>query len=86
MSQKDEDRALAKSARGAMARSVLDISELNIICVGGFIDLQGKVRAPRGGAGTISVKREFEQIKVLCRSVRGVKEVRGDRVILIESH
>ncbi len=85
MSQKDEDRAIAKNARGAMARSALDISELNIVCVGGFVDLQGKVRAPRGGAGTISVKREFEQIKVLVRSVRGVKDVRGDRVILIES-
>lgn len=85
MSQKDDDRAIAKSARGAMARSALDISELNIVCVGGFIDLQGKVRAPRGGAGTISVRREFEQIKVLVRSVRGVKDVRGDRVQLIEA-
>ncbi len=85
MSQKDEDRAIAKNARGAMARSSLDISELNIVCVGGFIDLQGKVRAPRGSAGTVSVKREFEQIKVLVRSVRGVKDVRGDRVQLIEA-
>ena len=85
MSKKDEDRALAKAARGAISRSSLDISELNILCVGGFIDLQGKVRAPRGGAGTISVKREFAQIIVLCRSVRGVKDVRGDRVILIEA-
>lgn len=85
MSQKDDDRAIAKTARGAMARSSLDISELNIVCVGGFVDLQGKVRAPRGSAGTVSVKREFEQIKVLVRSVRGVKDVRGDRVQLIEA-
>ena len=85
MSQRDEDRAIAKAARGAMARSALDISELNIICVGGFIDLQGKVRAPRGAAGSVSVKREFEQIKILVRSVHGVKDCRADRVQLIES-
>ncbi|HEX9996669.1 MAG TPA: hypothetical protein VGB45_05970 [Abditibacterium sp.] len=85
MSQRDEDRAIAKAARGAMARSVLDISELNVLCTGGFVDLQGKVRAPRGAAGSINVKREFEQIKLTVRSVHGVKDCRADRVQLIES-
>jgi hypothetical protein len=85
MSQRDDDRAIAKAVRGAIARSALDISELNIVCVGGFIDLQGKVRAPRGGAGSVNVKREFEQIKVMTRSVHGVKDCRAERVQLIES-
>lgn len=86
MSQKDEDRALAKTCRAAMARTALDISELNILCIGGYIELQGKVRAPRGGAGTLNVKKEFEQLIVIARSVRGVKDCRGDRVQLIEAH
>ncbi|RYG72052.1 hypothetical protein EON80_04540 [bacterium] len=85
MSQRDEDRAIAKAARGAMARSPLDISELNVICTGGYIDLQGKVRAPRGQAGSVNVKREFEQIKIVVRSVHGVKDCRAERVQLIEA-
>ncbi len=82
---KDEDRAIAKACRSAMARTALDISELNVLCVGGYVDLQGKVRAPRGAAGTISVKREFENLKVLVRSVRGVKDCRADRIIMVEA-
>ena len=85
MSQRDEDRATAKAARAAMARSALDISELNILCTGGFVDLQGKVRAPRGASGHISVKREFDQIILMVRNVHGVKECRADRVQLIEA-
>jgi hypothetical protein len=85
MSQRDDDRATAKAVRGAIARSALDISELNIVCVGGFIDLQGKVRAPRGAAGSVNVKREFEQIKIMTRSVHGVKDCRAERVQLIEA-
>lgn len=81
---KDEDRALAKACRSAMARSSLDISELNVLCVGGYIELQGKVRAPRGQAGTISVKKEFDMLKVVARSVRGVKDCYADRVQVIE--
>jgi hypothetical protein len=83
---KDEDRAIAKACRSAMARSALDISELNVLCIGGFVELQGKVRTPRGSAGQISIKREFENLKVLVRAVRGVKDCRGERVQLVESH
>lgn len=83
---KDEDRAIAKACRSAMARSPLDISELNVLCTGGYVDLQGKVRTPRGSAGTINLKREFENLKVVVRSVRGVKDCRADRIILIEAH
>ena len=48
---RDEDRALAKTARAAIARTALDITQLNIACRGGIIEMDGKVRAPRGGGG-----------------------------------
>jgi hypothetical protein len=83
-STKDEDRAIAKAARAAIARSSLDISELNIGCVGGFIELTGKVRVPRGGAG-MSVRKEFQHLITLVRSVRGVKDCYGGNVTQIET-
>jgi hypothetical protein len=45
---KTENHAIAKAARNAIAKSSLDISELNIACNGGSIELWGKVRPPRG--------------------------------------
>ncbi len=84
MSARDEDRALAKTARASIARSPLDISELSIQCTGGYIELTGKVRAPRGGAGTISVRKEFNVLKTIVQSVRGVKGVYAERVGVYE--
>lgn len=81
---KDEDRALAKACRQAVARSALDISELTIMCVGGYIELGGKVRAPRGQAGVLDVRKEFKQLINVVRQVRGVKDAYGDRVMVIE--
>ena len=83
-SSRDEDRALAKSARGAIARTALDITQLNIACRGGIIEMDGKVRAPRGGAGSVNVRKEFQIIKTQIHAVRGVREVYGDRVAVIE--
>ena len=83
-SSRDEDRALAKAARGTIARTSLDITQLNIACRGGIIELDGKVRAPRGGAGSINVRKEFQIIKTQIHSMRGVREVYGDRVAIIE--
>ena len=83
-SSRDEDRALAKTARAAIARTGLDITQLNIACRGGIIELDGKVRAPRGGAGSMNVRKEFQIIKTQIHSVRGVREVYGDRVAVIE--
>ena len=83
-SSRDEDRALAKTARSAIARTGLDITQLNIACRGGIIELDGKVRAPRGGAGSMNVRKEFQIIKTQIHSVRGVREVYGDRVAIIE--
>ena len=84
MSTKDEDKAIAKAARGAIARSVLDISELNINCTGGFVDLSGKVRVPRGHTGNLNMKKEFETLITLVRNVRGVKDCSGVSVTKIE--
>lgn len=83
-STREEDRALAKTARSAIARTNLDISQLNISCRGGIIELDGKVRAPRGGAGSMNVRKEFQIIKTQIHSMRGVREVYGDRVAIIE--
>ena len=81
---RDEDRALAKTARAAIARTSLDITQLNIACRGGIIELDGKVCAPRGGAGSINVRKEFQIIKTQMHAMRGVREVYGDRVAIIE--
>ena len=54
---KTENHAIAKAARNAIAKSSLDISELNIACNGGSIELWGKVRPPRGATGTINMKK-----------------------------
>ena len=81
---KDEDKSLSKACRSAIARSPLDISELNIRSTGGYIDLEGKVRAPRGAAGHVAVRKEFENLITICRSVRGVKDASGSRVTVIE--
>ena len=81
---RDEDRALAKTARAAIARTSLDISQLNISCRGGIVEMDGKVRAPRGAAGSINVRKEFQIIKTQIHSMRGIREVYGDRVAIIE--
>ena len=84
MSNKDEDKAVAKAARSAMARSTLDIAELNVHCSGGYVELTGKVRVPRGHTGTINMRKEFENLITLVRNVRGVKDCNGGGVIKVE--
>lgn len=81
---REDDRALAKTARGAIARTVLDITQLNISCRAGIIEMDGRVRAPRGSAGTVNVRKEFQILKTQLHAVRGVREVYGDRVAVIE--
>lgn len=81
---KDEDRAIAKNVRSAMARINLDITELNVSCRGGYIELDGKVRGPRGEAGTVNVRREFNHMITVARTVRGVKDVQPGRVAIYD--
>ncbi len=79
-----ENNAIAKSARNAIAKSSLDISELNIAFTGGTIELYGKVRPPRGTTGAINLKKEMENLKSMILNVRGVRDVQATRVILID--
>lgn len=81
---KSDNHALAKSARNMIAKSILDISELNIACNGGTIELYGKVRPPRGHTGTINMKKEMEHIKDMILAIRGVREVNSTRVIVLD--
>ena len=78
-----ENNAIAKSARNAIAKSMLDISELNIAFTGGTIELYGKVRPPRGSNGIINMKKEMDHLKDMILSVRGVRDVQSNRVIVI---
>ena len=78
-----ENNAIAKSARNAIAKSILDISELNIAFHGGTIELWGKVRPPRGH-GELNMKKEFENLKNMILAVRGVRDVQAQRVILLD--
>ena len=78
---KSECSATARLARHAIAKSPLDISELNIHCSnGGLIELSGKVMIPRNFKGEMSVYKEFENLKNMIRSSRGVREVQSERV------
>ena len=79
-----ENNAIAKSARNAIAKSTLDISELNIAFVGGTIELYGKVRPPRGATGVTNIKKEFENLKNMILGVRGVRDVQSQRVIILD--
>jgi hypothetical protein len=81
---KTENHAIAKAARNAIAKSSLDISELNIACNGGSIELWGKVRPPRGATGVLNMKKEFENVRNMILSVRGVRDVESRRVIILE--
>jgi hypothetical protein len=81
---KQENNAIAKAARNAIAKSILDISELNISFHGGTIELYGKVRPPRGHSGELSMKKEFEHLKNMIMAVRGVRDITSTRVIVLE--
>ena len=84
MSVSPEDKQVAASARRALAKTQLDITQLNISCVRGMIDLTGTVRAPRNYAGDFSVRKEFQLLITVLRNVRGVKDVHGDRVRIFD--
>jgi hypothetical protein len=80
---KTANHAIAKTARNVIAKSIVDISELNIACSGGTVELYGKLRPPRSHPGAINMKQELEHIKDMVLSVRGVREVNSNRVIVI---
>lgn len=80
---KAECSSVARMARHAIAKTPLDISELNISCgQGGQVELTGKIKVPRGHVGEINVKKEFEVLLNAIRSSRGVREVYATRVVM----
>ncbi len=82
-SNKMEDRALAKMCRTALAKTSMDVSQLEIHCSDGNVELTGKVKAPRGHPGGMSLKTEMNTLKNNMRAIRGVREVYDTRVLLM---
>ena len=76
-------KAIAMHARHMIAKSPLDISQLNISCHGSAVELTGIVKPPRG-APPMNVRKEFEILLDLIRSTRGVKEIQASRVKLAD--
>ena len=79
-----EDKQTAMHARHSIAKTPADISELNISCAKGVVELSGKLKRPRGFVGNFSVRKEFEIMQVSIRLVHGVKDVVADRVELLD--
>jgi len=81
-----DDKVLAIHARHAFAKSVLDVSELNVSCHNGCIELTGKVKRPRNypGGQSLNLRKELESLKQMVRNTHGVKGVYADKITLIE--
>ncbi len=84
MSASPEDRAIATSARRSLAKCTLDISQLEIHCLNGVLELNGTVRTPRGQTGAYNVRKEFQALQAMLQGARGVRGVIADRVRIFE--
>lgn len=83
MSVSPEDRAMSVSLRRLVAKSNLDISEMQITFSRGTCELSGSVKAPKGAEG-MQVRKEFNTLKQQIMSVRGVRDVFGERVRIFD--
>ena len=83
MSVSPEDRAMAVTLRRLIAKSELDISQLTISFSRGTCELSGQVKAPKGKEG-MPVRKEFNLLKQQIMSVRGVRDIFGDRVRIFD--
>ncbi|HEX8833880.1 MAG TPA: hypothetical protein VF719_06750 [Abditibacteriaceae bacterium] len=79
-----EDKMLAVALRRHVAKSPLDISELHIACSKGTVELTGVVKAPKGSPGEFNIRKEFQNLKLQIMSMRGVREVFGERVRIFD--
>jgi hypothetical protein len=84
MSSSPEDKQIASAARRSLAKTQLDITQMNVNCFRGVIELSGTVKAPRSFAGEFNVRKEFQVLITVLRNVRGVKDVFGDRVRIFD--
>ena len=82
-SNKMEDRALAKLCRTALAKTSMDVSQLEIFCSDGNVELTGKVKIPRGDSSGMELKKEMNALKNHMRQIRGVRDIYDTRVMLI---
>ena len=83
MSVSPEDRAMAVALRRMVAKSSLDISDMQITFSRGTCELMGSVKAPKGSEGMM-VRREFNALKQQIMAVRGVRDVFGERVRIFD--
>lgn len=81
---REEDRSIAKAVRSAVARTSIDIAELDVSCANGYVELMGRIRAPRGAEGHFNIRKEFEIMKNIARNVRGVRDINASRIRIVE--
>ncbi len=81
-----DDKVLAMKVRHSFTKSCLDISELNVACHNGCIELTGKVKRPRNypGGENLKVRKELENLKQMARNTAGVKSLYADKVSVID--
>lgn len=79
-----EDKVIAMNVRRTIVRTTLDISELQIGCIRGVVEMTGRVKPPPNRAGEINVRKEFRTLCDSARSTRGVKEINFDRVQIMD--
>jgi hypothetical protein len=81
-----DDKVLAMKVRHSFTKSLLDISELNVSCHSGCIELTGKVKRPRNhpGGANLNVRKELENLKQMARNTAGVKSLYADKINIID--
>jgi hypothetical protein len=84
MSISPEDRAMSVTLRRVVAKSNLDISQLNISFSRGVVELTGTVKLPKGMEGIAEPRKEFALLKQQIGATRGVREVYGERVRIFD--
>lgn len=81
-----DDKLLGMKVRHAFTKTMLDISELNVSCHSGCIELTGKVKRPRNhpGGTNFNVRKELEILKQVARNTAGVKSLYADKINIID--
>jgi hypothetical protein len=81
-----DDKVLAMKVRHSFTKSPLDISEMNVSCHHGCIELTGKVRRPRNypGGKELNLRKELEILKQMARNTNGVKSLYADKVNILD--
>ncbi|NCO35450.1 MAG: hypothetical protein AUJ92_17705 [Armatimonadetes bacterium CG2_30_59_28] len=70
-----EDKMLSMHIRRILARKTADMTEMEITCVRGVVQLSGKLKEPRGFRGRLDLKDELESIMDMIRRFPEVRDV-----------